>query len=232
MTVTAATLDLTTAYYIVDSADDMLTAEELALRPAAEALINKPAEVVAGPMSMSEAWDLYYRGRNGNIADDELDRYVEAVEKIESIEREKAEKEAAAKAEAEAAMAEYEAEERAELEEAYGVDTVKAIEAWYEKYNKFGLADGWVDCMLDSGVMEDGIDEGELDAFKAFLAEGELADDVDDHCFHELVMERVADYPERFPVTNGMTDEIYALTAHIDDDAAEVAYNVINGYIR
>jgi hypothetical protein len=222
MTITAATMDLTTAYYIVDSADDMLTAEELALRPAAEALINKPAEVVAGPMSMSEAWDLYYRGRNGNVSDDELDRYAEAVEKIESIEREKAEKEAKREAELDARLAELADEEEAELLEKFGADTLATVRAWYETHNKFGLADSFLDAMVDSGVMEDTLDEDELDAFKAFLAEGELSD-VDEDDLHELAMERRGDYPEHFPISNAMIDGL-------GDIDAEVANEIIHGF--
>jgi len=222
MTITAATMDLTTAYYIVDSPDDMLTPEELALRPQAEALINKPAEVVAGPMTMSEAWDLYYRGRNGNLSEDEADRYAEAVEKIEAIEREKAEKEAAREAELAAIRAEAEEEEEEELVKKFGSETVAFVRAWYETHNEYGLADSFLDAMVDSGVMEDTIDEDELDQFKAFLAE-EWGDDVDEDDLHELAMERVSDYPERFPITNGMIDGLGDITA-------EVANEIIHGF--
>ena len=222
MTITAATLDLTTAYYIVDSADDMLTPEELALRPAAEALINKPAEVPAGPMSMSEAWDLYYRGRNGNVSEDEADRYAEAVEKIESIEREKAEKAAAEEAERAVIAEEAEAEEEAELIEKFGSETVATVRAWYETHNKFGLADSFLDAMVDSGVMEDTLDEDELEAFEAFLAEGELSD-VDEDELHDLAMERVIDYPEHFPITRAMIDGL-------GDIEPEVANEIIHGF--
>ena len=221
MTVTAATLDLTTAYYILDSADDMLTPEELALRPAAEALINKPAEVVAGPMSMSEAWDLYYRGENGNIEDAELDRYMEAVEKVESIEREKAEKESARKAELEALKAEMEGAEEAELIEKFGAESVAAVRDWYSTHNVDGLADSFLDAMVDSGVMEDTLCPNELEAFEAWLAEGELSD-VDEDELHELAMERVSEHEDRFPVSYAM---INSLTVE-----AEVANEIIHGF--
>ena len=221
MTVTAATLDLTTAYYIIDSADDMLTPEELALRPAAEALINKPAEVVAGPMSMSEAWDLYYRGENGNIEDAELDRYMEAVEKVESIEREKAEKESARKAELEALKAEMEGAEEAELVEKFGAESVAAVRDWYSTHNVDGLADSFLDAMVDSGVMEDTLCPNELEAFEAWLAEGELSD-VDEDELHELAMERVSEHEDRFPVSYAM---INSLTVE-----AEVANEIIHGF--
>ena len=221
MTVTAATLDLTTAYYIIDSADDMLTPEELALRPAAEALINKPAEVAAGPMSMSEAWDLYYRGENGNIEDAELDRYMEAVEKVESIEREKAEKESARKAELEALKAEMEGAEEAELIEKFGAESVAAVRDWYSTHNVDGLADSFLDAMVDSGVMEDTLCPNELEAFEAWLAEGELSD-VDEDELHELAMERVSEHEDRFPVSYAM---INSLTVE-----AEVANEIIHGF--
>jgi len=221
MTVTAATLDLTTAYYIIDTEDSYLTAEELALRPAAEALINKPAEVAAGPMSMSEAWDLYYRGENGNIEDAELDRYMEAVEKVESIEREKAEKESARKAELEALKAEMEGAEEAELIEKFGAESVAAVRDWYSTHNVDGLADSFLDAMVDSGVMEDTLCPNELEAFEAWLAEGELSD-VDEDELHELAMERVSEHEDRFPVSYAM---INSLTVE-----AEVANEIIHGF--
>ena len=226
-------MDLTTAYYIVDSADDMLTAEELALRPEAEALINagpvveeneyvKTVETSIGPMKLDRLWDLHYRGENGNVSDDELDEYLAVEEYLAAEEADKAAAEETRKAELAALHAEAEAEEEDELVEKFGAETLATVRAWYETHNEYGLADSFLDAMVDSGVMEDTIDEDELDAFKAFLAEGELSD-ADEDDLHELAMERVADYPERFPITNGMIDGLGDITA-------EVANEIIHGF--
>ena len=226
-------MDLTTAYYIVDSADDMLSAEELALRPEAEALINAgPAETVvtfetvetsAGTMTIDRVWDLHYRGENGNVSDDEMDEYL-AVEAY--LASEAAENRAAAararKAELAALHAEAAAEEERELVEKFGAGTLATVRAWYETHNKFGLADSFLDAMVDSGVMEDTLDEDELSAFEAYLAEGELSD-VDEDDIHELAMERVADYPERFPISRAMIDGLGDIDPY-------VANEIIHGF--
>jgi len=228
MTVTAATLDLTTAYYIVDTEDSYLTAEELALRPAAEALINagpvveeneyvKTVETSIGPMKMDRLWDLHYRGENGNISDDELNEYLAVVEYFEAEGAEKAAAEEARKAR----VAEMEGEEDEELIEKFGAESVAAVRDWYETHNVDGLADSYLDAMVDSGVMEDTLCPNELEAFEAWLAEGELSD-VDEDDLHELAMERVSEHEDRFPVSYAM---INSLTVE-----AEVANEIIHGF--
>ena len=225
-------MDLTTAYYIVDSADDMLTAEELALRPEAEALINAgPAETVVtfetvetsvGPMTIDRLWDLHYRGENGNVSDDEMDEYLAAEAYLAAKGAAEAAAEETRKAELAALHAEEAAEEERELVEKFGADTLATVRAWYETHNKFGLADSFLDAMVDSGVMEDTLDEDELGAFEAYLAEGELSD-ADEDDIHELAMERVADYPEHFPISNAMIDGLGDIDPY-------VANEIIHGF--
>ena len=233
MTVTAATMDLTTAYYIVDSSDDMLTAEELALRPVAEALINKPAEVVAGPMTMAEAWDLFYRGNNGNVSDDELDRYIEAVEMVEASEREKAEKEskkeAAAKAAAEAAAAEVEAELAAQ----YGDETIARVKDWFNKYDKYSsverssLAKGILKYFLDSGFILDAIEPSEEEALVAHVMSEESMNE-DEAGDMVASGEAFAEFgKEVAPITYAAFLELEEATGLEGEEAAEVANEII-----
>ena len=171
-------MDLTTAYYIVDSADDMLTPEELALRPEAEALINagpvveeneyvKTVETSIGPMKLDRLWDLHYRGENGNVSDDELDEYLAVEEYLAAEEANKAAAEETRKAELAALLAKEEAKAEKRLVKKFGAETVEAVRAWYNKYD--GLAEGYIDCYADSGVFEDGIDSDEMAAFEAHL---------------------------------------------------------------
>jgi hypothetical protein len=217
-------MDLTTAYYIVDSADDMLTAEELALRPEAEALINAgPAETVvtfetietsAGPIASDRFWDLHYRGKNGNVSDDELDEYVAVEAYLAAEATAKAAAEETRKAELAALLAKEEAKAEKRLVKKFGAETVEAVRAWYNKYD--GLAEGYIDCYADSGVFEDGIDSDEMAAFEAHLTAKalEAGEDTDEYNIHSLAMELRNEAPEFFPITNAMEEELERATAN------------------
>lgn len=204
MTVTAATLDLTTAYYIVDSADDMLTAEELALRPAAEALI------AGGPSTapvVKADWEI------------ELDRKAAEA---------KAEREAW-----EAGAAEREAAAEAELAAEYGDETIARVKDWFNKYDKYSsverssLAEGILKYFLDSGFILDAIEPSEEEALIAHVMSEESVDE-DEAADMVASGEAFAEFgKEVAPITYAAFRELEEATGLEGEEAAAVVNEII-----
>lgn len=204
MTVTAATLDLTAAYYIVDSADDMLTPEELALRPAAEALI------AGGPSTapiVKADWEI------------ELER------KAAEANREREAWEAGA--------AEREAAHQAELAAEYGDETIARVKDWFNKYDKYSsverssLAEGILKYFLDSGFILDAIEPSEEEALIAYVMS---EDGVDEDDASDMVAsgEAFAQYGYKVaPITFAAFLELESATGLEGEEAAQVVNEII-----